>query len=334
MSFLTEKQLSQCLEWLLANGSPPVQYLTLRHLLKADPESAKMRAAWRQVLKSPDAEEILSKQRPDGSWYDGGSWAFGPRYMPKTGYSPFTPKYVTAVWVLSLLGDMGFTIAQAPIRRAVHYILSFLNPNGLFSRFRNDNVHQVTGADNWPCDQGVYLTALGKVGMGGDPRLDASYDLLVRWQREDGGWVTQKHKVERNWCRSCPASTGGVVSAFYFSGRDSLREPLLRGLEFQVWHWAQKPQDEIRRFFYHGHNTLRELLMLVELNTHTEKRSVRQLLEWLASMYQEKEHCFRCPQPTTQGLSAQVAKYRLYHLTDPDWLSYYAARIAAALLPG
>jgi len=39
------------------------------------------------------------------------------------------PKYVTAIWVLPLLGDMGFTVADKRIRKACEYIISYKELN-------------------------------------------------------------------------------------------------------------------------------------------------------------------------------------------------------------
>jgi hypothetical protein len=233
---------------------------------------------------------------------------------------------------------MGLSVAQQPIRHAAEYVMSFLKPNGLFSRFIDDRVHLLTHADNTPCDLGLYLTALGKVGLGGDRRLTKSYRLLAQWQREDGGWITQKHKVERNWWRSCPAATGAVIAAFYFSGRPYLRQHLIRGLQFQVWHLEGKREDEPYRFYYHGHNMIRELLMLAELRVRLQRKPARQLLRWLGSMYHQDQHCF-LPPKTSSGrtrrntLQTTASRYYCYHLVERDWLTFYAARIAAAFLP-
>jgi hypothetical protein len=83
---------------------------------------------WSDVQTCRDAEEIFSKQREDGSWCSGGSWALKPPYLQKSktgGYDPESPKYVTAIWVLPLLGDMGFTADDQRIRKACEYILSY-----------------------------------------------------------------------------------------------------------------------------------------------------------------------------------------------------------------
>jgi len=332
---LTNQQIDNNRSWLLENGSPPVRFLTHVHLLDSSGPSEELTRLWREVEASEEAETILAAQQPDGSWCSGNPWAGKPSYVPAAGYSPFTPKFVTAVWVLSVLGDMGFTIQDSRIRKAAEYVLEYQWPSGLFSRF---NVKRVTDdpeaerpSDNAPCELGAYLQALGKVGMGMDGRLTKSYDLLMRWQREDGGWITQAHKEERNWWRSCPASSHGATMALYCSGRPECREALCRGLEFLVWHLSLKKEAEIRSFFYHGHNMVKELVVLSEMGIGLTQPPVQVLLDWLTSMYRPEEAHFSSPGRRPTQSSQGWLRYSLYHLVEDDWLTYYATRIAVHL---
>ena len=119
--------------------------------------------------------------------------------------------------------------------------------------------------------------------------------------------------------------------ALYHSGRPECREALCRGLEFLVWHLSQKPEAEIRSFFFHGHNTIRELVVLSELSVGLTQPPVRALLDWLAGMYRPDEAHFSYDgrKPTSSSPGRQ--RYSLYHLVDDDWLTYYATRIAVNL---
>jgi hypothetical protein len=334
---LTDQQIANNLSWLLENGSPAVRYLTHAHLL--DTHAEDLAGLWQEVEASTEAQAILAAQRADGSWFSANPWAGKPSYEPAPGYSPFTPKYVTAVWVLSVLGDTGFTVQDSRIHRAVEYILAYQWSSGLFSRA---NVRPASDdpraerradrrADNAPCELGVYLTALGKVGMGTDPRLTRSYDLLRRWQREDGGWISQWHKEQRNWWRSCPASSHGAVMALYHSGRPECWEALRRGLEFLVWHLSLKQEAEIRTFLYHGHNMVRELIVLSELGVGLAEPPVRALLDWLAGMYRPDEAHFSYQGRRPTSSSPGWQRYGTYHLVEDDWLTYYATRVAINL---
>ena len=82
--FLSTEEITTSTRWLLENASPPVKYLTYKHILKTDPESKPMEDLWRRVENSSAAKELFSGQNEDGSWFSGGPW--GPRgYRHQTG---------------------------------------------------------------------------------------------------------------------------------------------------------------------------------------------------------------------------------------------------------
>ena len=331
---LSDRQLQTSVDWLLAHGSPPVMYLTRRDLLRDDPSSEAMKGLWSAVEKCEEAIEIFAKQQPDGSWCAGGSWAAPPSYMPKQGYSPVSPKYVTTAWVLPILGDMGFTIGNERVRKACEYILSFQYRNGFIGECADVDRHDMRQEN--PCRFAVAMIGFGKAGMGRDPRTLRAYDLLVRSQRDDGGWVFEEHRRKRNWTRSCPWATYHTTMALYCAKNGAYAEVLSRALSFLIWHLSTKDDDEIRRFFYHGHSTVHELVMLSELNIGLDERPVQAILDWLMTMYCPSDGCFRYRgKPISRysrhgdHMDARVARYRLYHLIEDDWLTYYATRIAA-----
>ncbi|MFA5870240.1 MAG: hypothetical protein WC941_11150, partial [Candidatus Bathyarchaeia archaeon] len=116
-----EERVERSIAWLLDNGSAPVRYLTLLRILGEDPSSSEMRELWVETQRHHDCVEIFSKQRADGSWCDGGSWAPKQSYVPRGGCTPVSPKYVTTVWLLSVLGDMGYTVADPRVAKAVEW---------------------------------------------------------------------------------------------------------------------------------------------------------------------------------------------------------------------
>ena len=343
---LSREQIERSVDWLLGNSSAPVKYLTYVHLLKAAPHSKEMRELWTAVENNPDSLEIFSKQREDGSWCAGGSWAPSPSYVPKDGCTPVSPKYVTTAWMLAILGDMGFDFNDEKVRKACEYVLTYLQPNGVLSEERNWSEKE--GSDpnprNIPCRMSIQLDALAKVDMGKHERLKKSFDLIKRWQRDDGGWVQEGHKdgtasPYKIWSRSCPWVTHFVTSALYHSGNPSHKDALLKGIRFLLWHLDQKQRDEIRRFFWHGHNTVRELLIFSETDVSPAQRSVHVLLSWLDKMYRsEVGHFQYCGKSISKmkrrqdGATPQVMKYRLYHLIEDDWFTYYMTRIESNFL--
>ena len=237
---LSAGQIQRGVDWLMYHGSAGVKFRTARDLLGW--KGKRLEALHVELTNSPQAQVVFAKQKPDGSWFCGGPWSSAPQYEPKSGYSAFAPKYVTAVWILSILGDMGLDLCDEPVRRGCDYVMGHQMPSGRFGRFRapQARTEEAATAANMPCELGIYLMALGKVGMGQDPRLDKSYDLLAGWQREDGGWVNDCHKEKFGWTRSCPWSTHHGMMALSYSRRPAYTESVRRGLEFQVWHLGTK----------------------------------------------------------------------------------------------
>ena len=86
---------------------------------------------------------------------------------------------------------------------------------------------------------------------------------------------------------------------------------------------------------------VKELLMLSEFGIGMDARPVRVVLEWLRGMYVQEEGCFRYQgKPISRhkfrqdGATPAVLKYRLYHLVEDDWLTYYMTRVARNMTPG
>jgi hypothetical protein len=332
--FLDDRIIENNIQWLLTNGSLPVKYLTRKHIVGNSPSSRTMKDLWKEVLESPDVLEIMEKQKTDGSWFSGGSWAPPSTYLPKSGYNPYTPKRVTALWMLYLLGDMGFDITDNRVKRACEYTLLFKGSNGFFnSYFKFDPANPkefftVDDPPNHPCVHAFYLLVLGKVGMSKDKRLAKSYDLLIRWQREDGGWVWDLHKKKKNWTRSCPLASGSGASALYYSHDPRYEEALIRALDFQAWHLTIRKEEELRLLIYHGHNMIKELIMFTEQNVGLSTKPIQIRLNWLMDMYNPKTSHFNYQGPKPKPGNPS---FYTYHLIGDDWLTYYITRIAKNL---
>ncbi len=335
---LSQDQVEKNIAWLLANGSAPVKWLTYRHLLDQHGDSELMQNLRQDVENSQEVQEIFGKQEPDGSWFAGGSWAPKPTYVGKHGWDPYNPKYVTATWILPLLGEMGYTVSDRRIRKACDYVLS----NGYFLHtVFGEPIHRIDRSmiDFSPCRFAQYMIALGAVGLADDIQAQKGYKVLLCMQREDGGWVLPRHYEERRWTRSCPWSTYHATMALYSSGKRAYREALIRGLEFLAWHLSTKEEHELKRFFYHGHSTVRELLMLTEFGVGLQKGAIRMILAWLMTMYDADQGCFRyVGKPISKhtrredGMDSRVAKYRLYHLIEDDWFTLHMTRIGKNLI--
>jgi len=332
---LGKKQISKNIDWLLNNARAPVRYLTHHVLLNKKKDSREMMKLWKEVEHDEEVVDIFSKQRPDGSWCEGGAWSQPPSYVPKGGCTPVSPKYVTTAWILWLLGDMGYDIRDSRMQRACEYIFTFQYKNGYIAETRPGSSYAKSTLSMMPCRFSIMLIGLSKVGAAADPRAANSYDLLVQWQQDDGGWILQKHREEHHWNRSCPWSTFHATYALYSANKKKYRGNVIKGLRFLLRHLSQKTPDEMRKFFYHGHSTVHELLMFSKYGIGMKTQPVRTILDWLMGMYDRNSGCFVYRgKPVSKysrrkdGMDTRVAKYRLHHLIETDWFTYYMTKIA------
>jgi hypothetical protein len=365
--FLSAAEIDTSIHWLLENASPPVRYLTHKQILKADPQSEPMRELWRDVERCPAADEIFSRQNEDGSWFSGGPW--GPRgYRRQTGrgYTYSRPKFVTTAWILPYLGEMGFTAADERVRRGCEGLLQDL---GVQSSPPDPSRVQAAPAANCCGLYAIPLRALASVGMAADERLQGAWKWLIRCQRADGGWLNPNHLADSPtpsktrgrwpWDRSCAWGSFYAVQALFYAGDTAPRRALPDALAFLQWHLLQQDPRHVRTWVYHGHNTVKELLMFSATGFDLRQPPFLGLLEWLKGYYRPDEGVFRTqekPIPnflrhvsavrrafeeevgagyweTIAKTSAPVLRYHLYHLVEDDWLTYYLIRIALYMAP-
>ena len=332
--FLNSSHIKKNIDWLLTNSSAPIKYLTHKNLLGTKASTRVMRSLWCDVENSPCVREIFGKQEKDGSWYAGGSWAYNPTYALKGRIDPYSPKYVTTVWILPLLGEMGYSAKDKRILKACHYAIShgyFQNPI-----FGNQKIKlNQSIIDICPCRFAQYMAALGAVNFVDDIKVEKGYEILLCMQGDDGGWVDPRHFEQRGWTRSCPYSTYHAVMALYYSNNPAYREALIKGAEFLLWHLSTKKDSDLKQFFYHGHSIIRELVMFSDLGMGLQTKAVDTILKWLMTMYDAREGCFKFKgKPISQyskkedSIDSRVAKYRFYHLIENDWLTYHMTSIA------
>lgn len=362
--FLSTEEINRNTDWLLAHASPPVRYLTHKHILQADPNSKTMKELWNCVEHGDDAKEIFSRQNEDGSWFSGGPW--GPRgYQRQTGrgFTPSRPKFVTTAWILPYLGEMGFTLDDERIRSSCEYLLQHTD-------LQSDRSGSALEESNCCGLYAIPLRAFASVGMAPDERLQGGWDRLATCQRPDGGWLNPNHLADSPtpsktkgrwpWDRSCVWGSFFAIQALYYAGDPRSRRALSKALEFLLWHLSQKDPQQIQTWVYHGHNTVKELLMFSEAGLDMRAPPIEALLDWLRGYYRVSEGVFRTQdKPISNFLrhisammkesetrygapywsaiaktSAPVLRYHLYHLIEDDWLTYYLTRIALNLGEG
>jgi len=155
------------LNWLLEESQPSVRYLTLTQLLGRSEGDTEVRSVKQKVAKVGWAADILANQAPEGWWVDGESF--------------YTPKYLSANWMLLILADLGLTKADPGIAKACEaWIMRFAKRNGGF------------GADGWRashlCIVGNTARALVNFGYVDHPKVRSAFEWMVKNQAKLGGW--------------------------------------------------------------------------------------------------------------------------------------------------
>lgn len=179
------------LPYLLAAPEPAVRWWALRDLLDrpaGDPPTA---AARREARKSAPGRTILAAQRRSGAW--------------ATDRHLYTPKHTATTWQLDILADLGFTVADEPVRRACDLIFAWQLSTGAFGLYAG-----ATSAE--PCATARTVCQLHRFGLGADPRVQAAWNWLATSQRADGGWHCRARAM-RPGTNSCFLATIKVLEA-------------------------------------------------------------------------------------------------------------------------
>jgi hypothetical protein len=364
--FLQQEQIERNIGWLLRNSSAAVCWLTRRDILGDDPQAASMKELAREVQRSDATAELFSGQAADGSWCMAGPWGrVAYKTKDRVGYSFASPKYVTTAWLLPFLGEIGFDHGDERIRRACEYLVREVAQDQYYTAWREIVLHgRAPGrygkavmfdaeAEQWNCcgTWALPLRALASVGMGADARLSEYWQALRMCQRRDGGWLRpdhlpaspSPHPSKWPWQRSCPQGTHEAARALSLSPEAKDQRALVRALEFQLWHLAQKDEREICTWYFHGHNMVRELLMFSAYGIAAQREPLPTILEWLLRMYDAEAGVFRSQgesctsyaaliaavQRSRQSVhSARVLRYEMFHLLEDDWLTFHLTRAA------
>ena len=153
---------------LLAARSEALRYFSRRDLLReAVPPVQRL---WRL----PEAERILRRQKPDGSWkYPGGK----AHIRSQEDYNQLE----TFRQLGELVEKFGFNRRSAAVQGAAEFLLGHQTAEGdIRGIFGNQYITHYTAG---------MLELLVKAGYAGDPRVEAGYRWLLSVRQDDGGWT-------------------------------------------------------------------------------------------------------------------------------------------------
>jgi hypothetical protein len=128
------------------------------------------------IWNLPEAQKILKKQQPDGSWPD--------KTAKKHIGSPTDYKLVETYRNLRILIEMyGFNKDHPSIRQAAEFIFTRQTDEG--------DIRGIYGFQYCPNYFAGLLELLVKAGYTEDPRIDKAFQWFIKNVQTDGGWVLQ-----------------------------------------------------------------------------------------------------------------------------------------------
>jgi hypothetical protein len=152
------------LPWLLDESTPAVRHLALRWLLDRPANDPEVFAARAAAMRVDPIASILAAQSPEGWWA-----------KPGPGYSP---KYVSTVWQIIFLDQLGADGDDHRIRAACDYLLNHAQSvTGGFG-VSGAAVGKPPPSSVAHCLNGNLLRALIGFGLLDDPRVQAA----LAWQ--------------------------------------------------------------------------------------------------------------------------------------------------------
>jgi hypothetical protein len=174
---------------------------------------------------SEEIRAILAQERANG----------GPCWSRVDG-NVHAPAGFSTLLVLNVLGELGARVTtDERIAAAAELVLAHQAPDGTF--------RYAPGSAKLPCIAGQALAALGRLGLAGDPRVEAGYRRLLDEQHDDGGWRCPTVALGRSpeTDASNPGATIFVLDAFRFrsDGRDA-EERLARAVGSLLRHWETR----------------------------------------------------------------------------------------------
>ena len=163
---------------LLADPSPCLRWLALRHLLQLSEDHPEVRELAAQRNDDQLVAGLLTQQKADGSW------------QPDPGAGSALKSTALA---LARLGYLGFSADYPAVQRAAEYLFSQQNTDGSWPLLSERPDHQEEGGyDMIPLQTALPLRGLAACGFAADPRSERAYEWLLAQRLPDGAWPTGK----------------------------------------------------------------------------------------------------------------------------------------------
>jgi hypothetical protein len=160
------------IEWLL-EGDAWIQYRTRVDLLGQTEAEPQVRAARKAMLAEPKIQSLLAELN---------DWPGAVLNSHKSASQPFHK--------LAFIADLGLNVSDAPVKKIAKKVMEHQSAQGPFQLTMNIPAHfGGSGKDEWAwalCDAPILVSALVKMGLGDDPRVQAAIQYLDGLVRDNG----------------------------------------------------------------------------------------------------------------------------------------------------
>lgn len=160
------------IEWLL-EGEAWIQYRTRVDLLGQDEADPRVRSARKAMLADSKIQSLLAELT---------DWPGAVLNSHKSASQPFHK--------LAFIADLGLNVSDAPVKAIVQKVMAHRSEQGPFQLPTNVPIHfGGSGKDTWAwalCDAPILTSALLKMGLGEDQRVQTAVQYLDNLLRENG----------------------------------------------------------------------------------------------------------------------------------------------------
>ena len=160
------------IEWLL-QGEAWIQYRTRVDLLGQAETDPQVRAARKAMLADPKIQSLLTELN---------DWPGAVLNSHKSASQPFHK--------LAFIADLGLNVSDAPVKKIAKKVMEHQSEQGPFQLTTNVPTHfGGSGKDEWAwalCDAPILVSALIKMGLGDDKRVQTAIQYLDGLVRDNG----------------------------------------------------------------------------------------------------------------------------------------------------